>query len=183
MRYLFILLFLFSKLIYSQNKNPYPIKDIEEIEYQLKEVLIDREYVVFSTDARFYLVIIKEGKTDSVYKEFFYIKKQEDTMFLKAVTCLENSMCLKNIFNKDLYHTGLITLESDFYKDKEVEFSGVTTYFVLKTKERKKYGEAVLTSIIKPLPFDTNIYLFLINRITNNISSNSYFDKVECERK
>jgi len=179
MKYLLVIL-LFSKFIYSQNENFYAPKDLEYIEYQLKEILKNNDYIIFSTDTRYFIFLIKDANK-LIYKEFFYEKMENNEIFLNNVAFHKDNDCLNNLFKKEEYSKGLITLESEFYKNREIDFSGATTYFVYKTKEGSKYGEAILTTFIKPVPFDSKLYLYLISRISNNLNSkDSYFDQIKC---
>lgn len=72
------------------------------------------------------------------------------------------------MFDTSRYRTDFVTFNTDFYKSGYDTASGNITYFVLKDREGKSYGEARLSVFVKPNPIDAEIYLNLINRVYVN---------------
>lgn len=127
------------------------IKVINNLENNLKR----KNYLLFSIADKWYLIIVE--KTDS-YKKYYYIENE-----LINTNCINKpNKILAKAFDKNLYKKGYTNLNSDFYKLGYELSDGNITYFYFMDKDKKKYGEAKLTTIIKPNPIDESVYNFLL---------------------
>lgn len=158
---------LFSLTIFisgcAQQLKPEDINSRENAENIVNSVYVnetkDNDYIIFSVDEKSYLVIID---TKDSYKEYFYNsesqRKSNETIINKP-----NNFFTK-MFNKTLYKKEFITFDSDFFKPHYEISSGNITYFVYKSNNQR-LGEARLSFFIKPNPIDTEVYLYLTNKI------------------
>lgn len=88
-----------------------------------------------------------------------------ETRILKDTTLNLSGELAKRMFDKTIYRDDFITFDSDFFKPEYEASSGNITYFVMKDKHGKRYGEARLSIFIKPNPIDSAVYSYLVERL------------------
>ncbi|UPQ80636.1 hypothetical protein M0M57_07290 [Flavobacterium azooxidireducens] len=161
----FFLLFFFIFYLntYSQNlKN----ETFNIIQKNLNYIIQNREYVVYEWSERIYIVIVKINSNKFI--EFKFEKDNNEVLFLKDVTTLSNNTCLDKVFDYKNLSKDYIDYQSEFYKNKEVDYNGMTIYFAMITSDGSVYGECRITTIANILPYDRDIHLFLLNRVIND---------------
>ena len=136
----------------------------------LKDEVLNRNYTLFSSGNKCFLVIIEN---ETVYKEFLIIesyKKRKN--FYRDTIYQKPNRLLNKMFNKNIYHEGFISVSSDFYKKGYEILAEEETYFVLMDKNNKRYGEAKLNFYITPNPIDPEVYYYFGERIFHYIEDN-----------
>lgn len=133
------------------------------IEKHLPDKIENKNYLLFSIKDEWYLIVIKN--TDYFEKYFM----TEDTLIIVTdKNCFKKQKekkILTYAFDNNKYHNGYINLNSDFYSNGYEVSQGNTTYFYLKDKDGNVYGEANLTTIIKPNPIDNKVYSYLLSNL------------------
>lgn len=142
--------------------------------------------ILYSLQDRDYIIILEQ---DSCYKEFVLkvdsgcnilvvreidndemieklkskkILSRNNKKLLKRL--LEDRQTVKDAFDTSRYSTEFITFMPD-----ATWVAGVPSYFVMKDKRNKRYGEYSLSSITTPCPIDPNLWAYLLG-ILNNIN-------------
>ncbi|MDM1363131.1 hypothetical protein, partial [Myroides marinus] len=69
------------------------------------------------------------------------------------------------IFDLSKYHTDLITQVSDVKME-----AGRPSYFVVKDTDGKRYGEYSLSSLTVTLPINTNLWAYLVKKLSDEIA-------------
>lgn len=139
--------------------------------------LLDRDYYIIFQQDNYYkeyvvtidsicnILTIKEVGNDKEIeklqaKKFLPKSKRK---FLKQLK--ENSQTISNAFNTNQYCTELITsLPNATY------VAGVSSYFVMKDENNKRYGEYSLPSITAPCPINPILWVYLIRKLSENIN-------------
>ena len=135
--------------------------------------------ILYSLQDRDYIIILEQ---DSCYKEFVLkvdsgcnilvvreidndemieklkskkILSRNNKKLLKRL--LEDRQTVKDAFDTSRYSTEFITFMPD-----ATWVAGVPSYFVMKDKRNKRYGEYSLSSITTPCPIDPNLWAYLL---------------------
>jgi len=174
LKLIYLILFIMSTSISgcSQNK---PIKEdyvsrknaSDFIENNFEEIVSGKNYVVFSIAEKDFLVII-ENK--DAYQEYFAKYNDGKISSKKSSTISKDNEVYSKMFDFESYRTDYITFNTDYFKSGYENASGNITYFVLKDKLGKSYGEARLSVIVKPNPIDAEVYLNLVNRVLHYVN-------------
>lgn len=135
------------------------------IQKNLNYIIQNREYVVFEWSEKIYIVIVKINSNKFV--EFKFEKDNNEVMSLNDITTLSNNTCLEKVFDYKNLSRDYIDFQSEFYKNKDVDYNGTTIYFAMISSDGSIYGESRLTTIVNILPYDRDIHLFLLNRVFN----------------
>lgn len=135
------------------------------IQKNLNYIIQNREYVVYEWSEKIYIVIVKINSNKFV--EFKFEKDNNEVMSLKDITTLSNNTCLEKVFDYKNLSKDYIDFQSEFYKNKDVDYNGATIYFAMISSDGSIYGESRLTTIVNILPYDRDIHLFLLNRVFN----------------
>ena len=145
---------------YSQNlKN----ETFNIIQKNLDYIIQNREYAVYEWHDRIYILIVKINSNKFV--EFKFEKDSNELILLKDINTLLSSTCLDKVFDYKNLSTEYIDFQSEFYKNKDVDYNGATIYFAMISSDKSIYGESRLTTIVNILPYDKDIHLFLLSRV------------------
>lgn len=133
------------------------------VESQLKEEIEGRNHIIFSVADKDFIVLVENTGS---YKEY-YIRSIDngEVKILKDTTLSLSGELAKKMFDKTIYRDDFVTFDSDFFKPEYEASSGNITYFVLKDKQGKRYGEARLSVFIKPNPIDSSVYSYFVERL------------------
>jgi len=172
--YLTILLLGISMQGCSQNgpiKEDYVSRENAEniISEKFKEKIKEKNFVVFSIAEKDYLVVIEN---EDEYTEYY--TQYQDGKITSSITFSvgKEDRLYKKMFDKSGYRTDFVTFNTAFFKPSYEKASGNITYFVLKDKKGKSYGESRLSVFVKPNPIDAEVYLNLVNRVLHYINLN-----------
>ncbi|MDH7444175.1 hypothetical protein [Aquimarina sp. 2201CG14-23] len=122
-------------------------------------------YLLFSISDSLYLII---ENTDSSYLEKIVELTDNEVVNILSVKKNEKSnYILQKGFNKENYYKEFISFESDFYKDGYEIAQGSKTYFVMVDTLGYKYGESILSIIVRPNPIDEELYGYLASKLLN----------------
>ncbi len=122
-------------------------------------------YLIFGSGNQFYIIII-DRKTH--YSRIKVSLDSTDNATIESIKSLKyTDKVLKKAFDKSIYHKEFIGFQSEFYKNGYELASGATTYFVLKDKNRNRFGESFLSILVKPNPIDSEIYNYLVRELIN----------------
>lgn len=157
-----------SLALISRNKADKVLEQFSQINYPK---------LLYSMEDKYYYLIIG----DIPYKEYYI--ELDDIGNINKVRCIK-SLQPKNrkqrklqkqyqkllaeaepVFDLNRYHTEFITKIPD-----AKIVSGGLSYFVLKDIDGKRYGEYYLSSITLPLPINSNLWVYLIRRLSNEIT-------------
>jgi hypothetical protein len=128
----------------------------------LKRCVENSNYVLFSISDRYYLIVVEH---DSSYVEHFVEMDLNGRITKHDTVKTKPNELLRKMFNPDLYHSGYITFQSEYFKNGYEIASGAMTYFFLRTRKGKTLGESRLSVFVKPNPIDFPIYNHLVNRV------------------
>lgn len=122
-------------------------------------------YLMIGSGNQNYLIIIYR-KT-----HFAQIKARidsDDNIEIETTKSIKSTnKVLVKAFDKSIYKNDFVGFQSDFFKDGYELAIGATTYFVMKDKERNRYGESCLSVIVKPNPINVEIYNYLIRKLVS----------------
>ncbi len=130
--------------------------------------------ILYSLEDKYYYLIIQ----DIPYNKEYYIelddmgniKKVHPMILINIKNRKQQKQYSKllseagNIFDSNKYHKGFITKISDAKL-----ILGIPSYFVFKDRDDKRYGEYRLPSITLPLPINSNLWAYLIRRLSDEI--------------
>jgi hypothetical protein len=136
------------------------------IQKNLNYIIQNREYVVYEWSEKIYIVLVKINSNKFV--EFKFEKDKNELISLKDINNLTNNNCLDKVFDYKNLSKDYIDFQSEFYKNKDVDYNGTTVYFAMISSDGSIYGECRLTTIVNILPYDRDIHLFLLNRVIND---------------
>ena len=130
-----------------------------------RETKSNNPYLLISSNNQFYLVVLdRDSHYTMVHCEF----NQNGAIDIQKVINQEKSNTILNrAFDTSGYHTGFISFDSEFFKDGYEIAYGSPTYFVLKNSEGKRFGESVLSVLVKPNPIDPEVYGYLFSALIN----------------
>ena len=125
-------------------------------------------YLLFSIGDRWYYIAVK--KNGSFHQYYMDIDSVASNRFpIRLPYSKTDKSILERAFNENLYHSGYINYNSDFYKSGKYQAEGNFTYIYL-FKRGVKYGEARLSIFIEPNPIDKAINDYLRKTILIAIS-------------
>jgi hypothetical protein len=136
------------------------------IQKNLDYIIQNREYAVYEWHDRIYILIVKINSNKFV--EFKFEKDSNELILLKDINTLLSSTCLDKVFDYKNLSTEYIDFQSEFYKNKDVDYNGATIYFAMISSDKSIYGESRLTTIVNILPYDKDIHLFLLSRVSDD---------------
>lgn len=130
--------------------------------------------ILYSLEDKYYYLIIQ----DIPYNKEYYIELDDMGNIKKVYPMIliniknrkqqkQYSKLLSeagNIFDSNKYHKGFITKISDAKL-----ILGIPSYFVFKDRDDERYGEYRLPSITLPLPINSNLWAYLIRRLSDEI--------------
>lgn len=123
-------------------------------------------YVLFSLANRDYIIVVDEGQ---IYSEGLLYYDNKGEIIVSSKTQIKKPhKVLSKAFDTKNYHDGFINYSSDFFKDGIDTAQGGTTYFVMSDINQKRYGEAFLSLLVKPNPFDKEIISFFTQKLIDN---------------
>lgn len=133
--------------------------------------------LLYSIEDKYYYLIIGDIPYKEYYIELDDIGNINRIRFLKATENKNRKQKKQQkqyykllskaepIFDLNRYHTNFIT------KISEAKYlNGKDTYFVIKDINGKRYGEYRLSAITLPLPINSNLWAYLIRRLSNEIA-------------
>lgn len=185
MKKIAIIFFLFYPLYYCYSQNNIKKTDsIAMISREKADIVLSHFDTISSTKIlysllnKYYYIIIQDS---TKYKEYYISidTLNNITNFRKIDNVFDNSKVKYNKKNRFLndhesviikafdlsnYHTDLIT-----YVPNATYVSGVPSYFVVKDKNKNRYGEYSLSSITAPSPIDPNLWVYLSKKISEQI--------------
>lgn len=136
------------------------------IQKNLNYIIQNREYVVYEWSEKTYIVIVKINSNKFI--EFKFEKDKNEVISLKDINNLSNNSCLDKVFDYKNLSKNYIDFQSEFYKNRSVDYNGTTIYFAMISSDGSIYGECRLTTIVNILPYDRDIHLYLLNRVIND---------------
>jgi len=139
------------------------------INEKFKKKTSGKKYVIFSIAEKDFIVIIENKNFYS--EHYIQYENGKEKKSKKTDIKKTNNFYIK-MFNKGNYRTDFVTFNTDFFKSGYETASGNITYFVLKDKSRKSFGEARLSVFVKPNPIDAEVYLNLVNRVLYYVNLN-----------
>lgn len=139
------------------------------VKSQLKGEIEGSNHIIFSVADKDFIILVENP---SSYREY-YIRSMDDgeTKILKDTTLSLSGELAKKLFDKTIYRDDFVTFDSDFFKPEYEASSGNITYFVLKDRQGKRYGEARLSVFIKPNPIDSSVYSYFVERLLHYTKS------------
>ncbi|WP_407557854.1 hypothetical protein [Winogradskyella sp. 4-2091] len=122
-------------------------------------------YLLFGIGNSSYLIIIDRNTHYTRIKANLI---QNDSIEVESIKSLKKTIgILEKAFDISIYHKGFIGFQSEFYKNGYELANGAMSYFVMKDKDRNRYGESCLSVIVKPNPIDIEIYNYFVIGIIN----------------
>ncbi|MDR1348426.1 MAG: hypothetical protein LBJ63_08400 [Prevotellaceae bacterium] len=127
--------------------------------------------LLYSIDDKYYYLIIG---FQYYYKEYYI---NTDSLGTIEISYVENDVKSRhdkqyrkmlidaNPFDLSKYHTDYITN----IPDAECCTFGKRTYFVIKDRDGKRYGEFNLFMPVLPSPIDLNLWIYLVRRLSEQI--------------
>lgn len=136
--------------------------------------------ILFSLEDRYFYLIIKDTPC---YKEYYValdslgevneihsVKVEKKTKKQKKQQEQYRKLLLEAepIFDLSRYHTDFIKRMPD-----ATMVAGRPSYFVVKDVDGKRYGEYSLSSATTPLPINTNLWAYLIRKLSDEVEKDS----------
>lgn len=123
--------------------------------------------LLYSVLDKDYYILVKDNKKE--YKEYYIttdgLGKIAEVRLLERTKKENKELSLLNPFELQKYHSGFIT------KMPDAEYiRGNSSYFTIKDKSGKRYGEFCLASFTLPMPIDGKLYGYLVRRLSEQIS-------------
>lgn len=116
--------------------------------------------LLYSINDRDFWVIVKK---ETLFKEYYVrLDESDEILFTRPVKSRRKDFnLLTRAFALEMYHSNFITSLPD------AKFiHGHPSYFVIKDCNGTRYGEYSLSSLTLPTPINTDVYLYLIRRLT-----------------
>lgn len=157
-----------SMAIVSRTKADRVLENFDTVETsKLLYSLEDRYFYHVIRDSayykEYYIVLDSLGLIDKVRPVIFEVKTrkqrrqhEEYRRFLSKV---------EPIFDLSKYHTDFITRIPD-----AKIVSGKPSYFVVKGPNNNRYGEYSLSSLTVPTPIDSNLWVYLVRRLSEEVA-------------
>lgn len=122
--------------------------------------------ILYSLDNKDFYVIINLQNNYQEYYVFFDNNKKNMKSRVLTTDEKEKNILIKS-FDLDKYHTNFITKmpNANYVR-------GKNSYFVIKDKKGKRYGEYCLSSLTLPLPIDSELAGYLIRKLSQEITKN-----------
>lgn len=122
--------------------------------------------LLYSVMDKDYYVLFKDEKNK--YREYYIVTdslgKITEIRPLERTKKEYKELSRLNPFNLQKYHSGFIT------KIPDAEYiRGNPSYFVIKDKNGKRYGEFCLSSFTLPMPIDGKLYGYIVRRLSDQI--------------
>lgn len=138
---------------------------------------IEAPKILYSLEDKYYYLIIKDTPC---YKEYYVAldslsriskilpikveeknrkQRKQQEQYRKLLSEAEP------IFDLSKYHTNLITRIPDAKM-----VAGKPSYFVVKDIDGKRYGEYSLSSVTAPLPINTNLWAYLVRKLSDEVA-------------
>ncbi|MDH7446922.1 hypothetical protein [Aquimarina sp. 2201CG14-23] len=165
-----ILTFFLFTTCNGQNSDDFLAKSQIRSSLVTNEVLSEKEnnknpYILFSISDSSYIIV---ENTESNYLEKIVELTDNKIVNILSVEKIEKpNHILQKGFNKENYYKEFISFESDFYKDGYEIAKGSKTYFVMVDTLGDKYGESILSIIVRPNPIDEELYSYLASKLLN----------------
>ncbi len=161
----------FTMAMASRNKADVLLKHFDTIE---------APKILFSLEDKYYYLIIKGAPC---YKQYYVVldslglidkmvpikveeknrkQRKQQEQYRKLLSEAEP------IFDLSKYHTNLITQIPDAKM-----VAGKLSYFVVKDIDAKRYGEYSLSAVTAPLPINTNLWAYLVRKLSDEIARDS----------
>jgi len=140
------------------------IQSAQFISKYFHNTLQKSNYILFSVGNQQYLIIVER---EQLYDEYYF---NEDTSQnfknyqAKTFKVPKPDSTLTKTFSENQYPKGIITIYSDFFKDKQPFFAGLSSYFYL-SKSGEIFGEEHLTLIVNPSPMGKDVYKYILTEL------------------
>ncbi len=122
-------------------------------------------YLLFSSGNKHYLIILDRGTHYTIVRaNLDLIDKVE---IKKVKNEIKPNELLAKAFDFSVYKSEFISFESDFFKEGYEIARGNPTYFVVKDKNKKRYGEYVLSFFVSPVPYNKKVYGYITSTLIN----------------
>lgn len=134
--------------------------------------------ILFSIEDRYFYVIMKDTPC---YKEYYValdslgdvenlhpvkVEKKNRKQRRQEKQYCELMLKAEPVFDLGKYHTDFITMMPNAKK-----LLGRPSYFVVIDTHGKRYGEYSLLSLTAPLPINTNLWAYLISKLSEEIAN------------
>ena len=170
MRKLFKNITIFAILIITFNVSPQSKGELDSREMakdvidktDLRETTRNKNYIVFSNSDKRFIIIIDNNDS---YREYYVNYMNANPKIIDVKEVEKSNSLLSRMFEKSIYRTDYVSLNSNFYNDGYKTSTGNVTYFAYHNVDGKVYGESRLTVVIDPNPIDREIYNYLSLRM------------------
>ena len=170
--FLFCFLLIYQRSLGQQEFLPFFRSNIKPIESYFNNILENNKYIIYCSKNKLLLYI----QSDDTYFQLVFNGVQEyekaingsnEVNYILKSFDIMNKTKMESIFNKNNYVKGYsdsLLIEST---QGLIDLTGLPTYFLYKDNINNTYSEYILSTIMKPVPMDYEIYKFFTSKLIN----------------